>query len=665
MARPKSMLWHQQFMRLLACVAAMFVMLIEFKGSQANMRFLFGEITPTKESSIYQCTYVPRLLPAMVPDSLDRELMATLFDSTSSSNMVYLDSDMETEQLVSQNNSCSMPTTNDYLYDSFYLNTILNAAFARYGGWNASDSWIIVDCSFENRLIEDTTMIKFFLLDKAQTKITTFVLQTMTVSRPRTHEQLSSGLATWTHTTLKSLKLTNEGDVTWTEAAEFFFAVGFEIPFEENDFVPVELESLVPRGETWIGRLDTMKEEFEFVATSGMFRRSPTIQAYMDVFYWDLPPNPIEFMSTVRFKSRLKNKDVWGWFRWLLCDGIGLNIAFNFVVGLIAMVNIYLHQRILWIPDVYASLQNRATIRAGLLLFDCIVNHWWYPYQWAINQGIDRSATDSLAFTDNARADGLMVVLAFSNITANLFRVRVQLAVIFAIFVVCFYLRQSLTMSYGILSADIPYFIGKYFEANIARSGRNAMDLWGSYENFETDFLLNANECTYLIIATGVSVAYVVITKLWISRVPISARIYSLLPLQPKHVHPVLCINVSPQRGTNTRSSWDARSTLYDELNDLDVENTSIERSSGVALDKIYGFVAPFDNFEFKNTDIFVTPCGVWMLGFVIVNNQYVVEINDVIYLLINSFLGQTYFEVYGFVLQNDMVSKRKHRIFA
>ncbi|KAF0729911.1 hypothetical protein Ae201684P_014452 [Aphanomyces euteiches] len=157
----------------------------------------------------------------MVPDSLDRELMAELFDLTSLSNVVYLDSDTETEQLVSQNNSCSIPAGNDYLFDSFYLNTVLNAAFAGYGGWNASDSWIIVDCSFENRLIEDTTMIKFFLLDKAQTKITTFVLQTMTVSRPRMHEKLSSGLATWTTTTLKSLKVTKEGVITWTEAAEY------------------------------------------------------------------------------------------------------------------------------------------------------------------------------------------------------------------------------------------------------------------------------------------------------------------------------------------------------------------------------------------------------------------------------------------------------------
>ncbi|KAH9153522.1 hypothetical protein LEN26_003529, partial [Aphanomyces euteiches] len=435
----------------------------------------------------------------MVPDSLDRELMAELFDLTSLSNVVYLDSDTETEQLVSQNNSCSIPTGNDYLFDSFYLNTVLNAAFAGYGGWIASDSWINVDCSYEGKLSVDTTMIKFFLLDKAQTKITTFVLQTMTVSRPRMHEKLSSGLATWTITTLKSLKVTKEGDITWTEAAEYSVAIGFGFPFEENDFAPVQLESFVPQGATWIGRLNTMKENFEIVGSSGMFRRSPTIHGYIGLFYWDLPPNPIEFISIVRFKARRAVKDVWGWFRWLLCDGISLNIAFNFGVGVIAMVNIYLHHRVLWIPDVYASLQNRAIFRAILLLFDCVMNDWWYPYVWAMNQCHTRYGVEYLEFTDNARADGLMTVLAFSNITANLLRVRVQL-------------------QYGIFSSKIPFIMQKDFEAMIARSEKNAMDLWGSYENFETDFILIANECTYLMFAAGTSIIYVVATKLWISR---------------------------------------------------------------------------------------------------------------------------------------------------
>ncbi|CAK4080607.1 unnamed protein product, partial [Aphanomyces euteiches] len=46
----------------------------------------------------------------------------------------------------------------------------------------------------------------------------------------------------------------------------------------------------------------------------------------------------------------------------------------------------YQEQGIVWIPDVYPSLQNRAAIRALLLLADCIMNDWWYPYQWALNQ---------------------------------------------------------------------------------------------------------------------------------------------------------------------------------------------------------------------------------------------------------------------------------------
>ncbi|KAG9404122.1 hypothetical protein AC1031_005661 [Aphanomyces cochlioides] len=251
------------------------------------------------------------------------------------------------------------------------------------------------------------------------------------------------------------------------------------------------------------------------------------------------------------------------------------------------MVNMYRKHSILWIPDVFASLQDRAAIRAALLFVDSVGNGWWYPYQWAINQSGQRYLGGPLDFTENARADGLVVVLAVTYVAANFFRVRVQLPVVVIIFVACFYTRQSLTQSYSILSATVQPIIQQNYLNNIIPSGQQAMDLWAYHENFTTDFLLIVNECTYLILATAISVTFVMLTNLWIYHPKISLRgICSSLKFNwNHHIHPIAHISVLPRAAQN-QPMWYDRSSLYDDISDMDRENTTIERSSGFVLEK-------------------------------------------------------------------------------
>ncbi|KAH9144739.1 hypothetical protein AeRB84_011316 [Aphanomyces euteiches] len=304
-------------------------------------------------------------------------------------------------------------------------------------------------------MIGDTTVIKIYLLDKSLTQVTTFLLQTLTIMRPKRHLESSGGAAMWTTTSLKSLQLTGKGELICTDPAVYSISIGFDFPFENDNFVPVRLDHLVPQNGQWMAQITSTDEIIYFISTSGIYRRSPSIQAYMATVYWELPPNPIEFISKIQFVVSTRKKDMGGWFRWILCDGVGLNIMLIFGVALIVMVNIYRDHRILWIPDVYPSVQSRAALRAGLLLVDCVVNGWWYPYQWAINQSNARKLVGPVVLVDNARADGLMVVLAITYTLAITVRVRVQLAVVVIIFVACFYTRQFLTQSYGVLLSTV------------------------------------------------------------------------------------------------------------------------------------------------------------------------------------------------------------------
>ncbi|KAH9144741.1 hypothetical protein AeRB84_011318 [Aphanomyces euteiches] len=464
-------------------------MFTEFMYSQANTLILLGAVSTPSVANSYQSYNILQLLPLLLnsPSDVEESLKPTTVDSSLQAPVNYLDVTPSTEQLVYQNESCLTSSNIDYLYDRNYMGAVLSASFAGYDGWNASISWILVDCSYEGRIIGDTTVIKIYILNKSLTQITTFLLQTLSILRPEKHHETSGGAAMWTVSSLSSMHTTSENDIVCSESAIYSVAIGFDFPFENVDFVPVILDSTVPQSGQWTGQVTSTKEMIQFAGTSGLYRRSPTIQGYFNYFYWQLPSNPAEFMSRIQFVVSQRNKDSWGWFRCLLCDGVGINIAINFGVAISVMVNMYRKHSILWIPDVFASLQDRAAIRAALLFVDSVVNGWWYPYQWAINQSGQRYLGGPLDFTENARADGLMVVLAVTYVAAKFLRVRVQLPVVVIIFVACFYTRQSLTQSYGILSATVQPIIEQNYLNNIIPSGQPAMDLWAYHENFTTE----------------------------------------------------------------------------------------------------------------------------------------------------------------------------------
>ncbi|CAK4637143.1 unnamed protein product [Aphanomyces euteiches] len=538
-----------------------------------------------------------------------------MVNQTSTPFVVYLDGDKPTgqqpqQQPTLQSKFCHETTAYDYLYYDAYLDIVLTELFAGFGGWEASKFWVIVDCTYDGRVFSDSTVIKFYLLDKAMTQITTVMLQTLSITRPQMQLISSGGAAMWTKTNLKSMKIGDDGQVTSSESASYSVAIGFTFPYESTNFYPVVLEDSVPPDGQWRAQVVSTREKFLFAGTSGIYRRAPSIQGSFNYFYWELPSDPLEFVAKIQFVGVMVFKDSWG----------------------------------------------------------C----WWYPYQWAINQGSKRNHWGgTLDFNESPRADGLMAVLAITYLTAKTLHVRVQLVIVVYIYAMCYYMRQSVIASCGLFLEKVTPFIKKNYFENILPTGNNAMDLWAYHENRSTNFWLIANECTYLIVTTGVSVGYVLLTKLWIGRLrdKITNLIATLHFVRWRHVCPIIQYMVR-HRMTNPAAAmahiaWNRRSTLYHELNELDVENTNVERCTGSILEHINGFVALTKDYIYEGGRIYVSPSGVWLLGFVIVNDQYVVNINHYIYLLFNSLCGQTYFKVYGFLLKDDLVTQRKYRIVA
>ncbi|KAF0691815.1 Aste57867_17029 [Aphanomyces stellatus] len=664
--------------RLLACVAAMIVLVWEFMGSSANKQLLLGVTTDPAPTISYKSSHIADFLPTIVANpGAVRASLAALARPSDPFFLAYLDKDHPSGALQLFGNGCVQAGDIDYLYNASYVQPVLQRALAGYADTiNLTNMYVLVDCSYEGRTESDTTVMKLHFVDKGVTSFTTFMLQTLSITRPQMQRLTSGGAAMFTTMPLSAMAVDaiNHG-FSFTQDAVYHTAIGFTFPYEPDNFDAVALDSGVPTEGQWHATVVATNEKFKFAGTTGIFRRSPEIQGSFNYFYWDMPPSPLEFASAIQFQGCKVFKDSWGWFRCFLGVGIGFNIGINTGVAVLVMINMYVNDGVFWVPDIYPSIQRRATVRAALLLADCFMNHWWYPYQWAVNQGSVRNHWGgTTGFNEISRADGCMAVLAITVYAATSLEVRAELVVVVGIYFACYEYRQALIKATGVYLARItPFIKANYFDNILPTPGGGAMDLWAYHENFANNYFLVANECTYLIVAAGAGVGYVCLLKVvasWQTRHH-SHCLSTLRLVKWRHVKPIVKYFVKT-RGSGklvqevVRAHWSVRSTLYMELSDEDTDNAQLERCAGRIVSRIYGFVAYTKDYAYEGGSVYVSPSGVWLLGFVIVNNQYVVGINHYIYVVLNALIQRTLFNVYGFALMpGDAPSTRKHRIVA
>ncbi|KAF0718151.1 Aste57867_1862 [Aphanomyces stellatus] len=689
-----------------SCVAALAILYSEVLASMGNKHLLFGVSGDHEVTNAYKSVNMPSFLSAIeaAPDTSQ-----TMFESLSSpfNNHTTLPPSVVVAYLDTSGvmtNTCLPPVlAADYLYDKEYIQLLLEYTLANLA--NASTTaprmpdptnvFVIVDCSFDGRVLGDTTVVKVYLFDKGLTTVSTLLVQTMSISRPSLHLLKTGGVAMISTTPLAALRVnpTTEA-VTSAQDATYVMSVGFSFPYDWHYFEWITLDELIPATGQWQATVVSTGERFTFAGTTGTFRDSPFIQGNFDYYYWQLPPDPIAFLTSIQYYDVFVFKDQWGWFRCFLGLGIGFNIGINTVVALLVMVHRWHTKHKIWVPDLYPSIQQRAYVRAILLLVDCLINNWWYPYTFAMNQGSYRTNWGgTLDLEEIPRADGLMICLAITYGAARLVHVRVELFIVVAVYAACYYNRFTIINRYGVCVDRANAIIQDNYFGNIL-PGNGGMDLWAYREEVQVHLAVIANELTWLMVAVGFSLSYTIAVKClsmrheiastmswpWSSNSNSRASTFTKIKVTAtgdSNPNPRACTSTkikgattgdsTPATSQETSKHWSRRSILYETLSLAETENTQVERSVGVIVSHMTGFVAATKDYVIHRTTTqpeFVSPSGVWLLGYVIVHDRLLVGINDFVFLLANIVCQRTLVRIYGFELQGDMVSTHKQQIY-
>ncbi|KAH9120873.1 hypothetical protein LEN26_010931 [Aphanomyces euteiches] len=299
--------------RSLSCIAALYILYSEYSVSIGNKEVLRGTTSSPILSNKYSSANVPQLLVALAthPDEVELQLQ-DLFSNSTDLQVAYLDSNDEVESNdISLTSECSQNTDADYIYEATYLEQLLHHALFQEPSWNASNYWVFVDCSFDGRVLNDTTCAKVYLVDKDMSPFSTVFVQTLSIIRPEKFLHTSGGLSMFVSTPLNSIFPSSDGKyVSSSQPASYKVSIGFSFPFDWNPFLKVHMEEEEPPpGQTWRGQVESTRERILFGGTSEIYRRGPDVQGSYDKYYWQMPSDPIEFASSTQYIDMNVAKD--------------------------------------------------------------------------------------------------------------------------------------------------------------------------------------------------------------------------------------------------------------------------------------------------------------------------------------------------------------------
>ncbi|OQR89177.1 hypothetical protein ACHHYP_06438 [Achlya hypogyna] len=620
---------YKRVRRLLCCAAAFVVLYIEIAGSVATRAALFGVNGLAAPSIAYRSPFIERFLASLGEGNSSGPIMPIL----------YLTSPDGGATINVLDSGCPAAKPGG-MYCPTYLTELLGHLFSPPRLWHPvgiRNFSVVVDCGYGGILLHDTTALKVHLLDAARATVTTVVLQTINVLRPDKHIAGVGGLANVATTNLS----------VPAQAATYHHLLRRDFPFELGPFEEVALDATAPA--TWAATQLSTGERFVLFGTDGLYRGTPRLHGNYAHYNWSLPSDAMAFATSTAYYEAPYSIDSYAWVRCLLGLGIAFNLGLNMAVAGVIVVNMWHHQRQVWIPDFYPSVQRRIQLRALLLLGATISNDCWHVFEYCLQKGNAREGWNSgFVLEDMVRSDGLTYLLSLAVTLADVLKTRLGLDVLVAIYVVCLSCRLQLLQTCGWCLAETNAFLAANYMACIVSEPDKPMSLWMYHDNAVTPLCLLVTELTWFIVAVSLALVYAISSKVVDVAPPAFARWTRVEPMVTVHVTPKRRPALKePRAHGRALPPWHRPASVGVVCAGAHSESGRFEQSDAQLLAETHGIVAPFD--EDPEARTFVSASGVWLLGYLVLKSTYLVEIHAYPWLWLNVTCRRDLFRIYCF----------------
>ncbi|EQC31243.1 hypothetical protein SDRG_11164 [Saprolegnia diclina VS20] len=648
--------------RLAAFAAIFYILFIDVTGSFATKDSIKGVSEEMfNPSNRYSQSYMLTFVQALVTNAPLPMNATTTLPPQGSASLLYLDaadpSDHST--LGFNRDGCLEPLSSDHIYTPTYVAKVL-PLLLDHQSWhsiNLTTDWVLVDCSYQGRTLGDTTAFKIHVLDRQFSRLTSIVIQTMVIVRPVKQWRVACGTATISTMDLSAVSW-QDGALTSSQEATYDVMVGTEFPYANYPFDYVRLLNPASRSGEWNAVIIATGEPVVISGSTGTYRYSPRTQGRYNYFVWQLPANPISYLSTIQWVSVVYTVDSWAWVRYILDMGISLILGANTIVGVIASLNIYRTQHILWIPDVYPGIQAEIMIRSLLLLAICVTTDWWHLFEYCMVKCTARQSWgySELVLEAVVRSDLQVLYLALFQLLASLLGLRLHVALLLTIYFGCYTFCDAIIAAWPLQAeAASAWLYHNYLLNTLVANG--GMDMWAYHENYKTSWDVMAAQLVWYLLALAIAAAYVLLLSVhaWCTRRH-RAKIHSggstdgrsTSGRSGRHLSYMLV-------KSSIKAAFDANRIF--KSNAKATEATIFERHVRRNQMTTSGLVAPLTDHVIIDGVVHASHSLVWLLGFVLLADDVLLTIEDVPKLWINALLARDVFAVYGYKLNETKAS--------
>ncbi|KAE8998851.1 hypothetical protein PF002_g17330 [Phytophthora fragariae] len=465
---------------------------------------------------------------------------------------------------------------------------------------------VVVDCSFTQLKLGDTSAVRVFSLLRSEKEHTVLYMATVSLSLQdyeiRAHKKSGPAL-------LGMLTVVND---MREETVEGFYVVALTYPFQRSlefevyNFVGItngsyiELRSIPEDPSTQSADYLTIAREHGFYDGHEQFNIRYT--------YSLLESNASRSLTRWEWLGESVIADSWAWVHGIHCI-YGLQTMFSLGVLLLVMYQNFITGRF-WIGVPFASTSTPIFVLRGVLVMvTWYVNSFWNLYEFALCNAALLSGTEIVRVHEElVHADVLVVYLSIVAMTSSVIQERIPPSFAIFLFEIIHKHRLVFIRICPAVLREIVNYSNKVFrlEEAVVTPTLASMSPLG----FGTAFQIPKKDGTFLaasffpkISMLGIVAWYALMRKVYRHYYPESARQISV---------------ISTERSATER----ATATLKGNL-------TNFEISTGAELQTRFGIISDYKNYVYFKGMKFASADGVYCSGYVIVNGKHLMRAKD------------------------------------
>ncbi|DBA02897.1 TPA: hypothetical protein N0F65_005924 [Lagenidium giganteum] len=615
--------------RVAVFATAAFYVVIAIEGTISSLRVISGIELPKTAVNAYRA----RILPEMIGNGSIRDgpLLSLLQNNwMPREDTLYLDdSDYHSFQ------RCSQPSPVDAVYRNEFLRTVYAALVngVAYNVTYLTDYELVlplVDCTASALKLGDATTAGLVYVLRLREAPHTIALLSVVISNQDYQAVSRMDRGSAAVATLALITHANE-----TTTYDFAISLGYphaSFRFEAYEFLGVTNDSrwMVRRiSNSWGDPDSTLLT----ARRTGFYHGSEVEQSNIINNVWALESNPKDAISVRKWSGVTVAHDSWAWvhcFHLLLAA----EVMFHLIVLLLITYN-NLRLGKIWFGGPFAAISTTLLFRGTLVLLTWVIDRFWSLMEFVVSDASMISpAVDVSIDPSIMHIDLLTIFLSTVGLVGNLLRERVDPALAVILFEVGFQFRLSIltwlpSVTAKVSDSSMSIYTTRNLVPNEDATLHSPMRAWGAYPLLGSDpaFVVAALSPTFFSLL--MVVAYIGMRKIYFRHSRLKTTTHTMTA-------------VIPEEPATTSA--------------LPKLMTNFEIATGAVLTGQFGLICDFKNHRFIKGMRYASADGIYMNGFVISDNKYLIQTGDLPAIVLMKLIRRRFRNVFIFDVQlNDV----------